>query len=74
MKEISSIEIAGNAVAVLSEAGKTFVASAKVGEGMVVAIGDPWLYNEYVDGRKLPADFENDSAAWNLWKWLLILP
>jgi unsaturated rhamnogalacturonyl hydrolase len=29
------------------------------------------LYNEYVDGRKLPADFENYKAATDLVKWLI---
>jgi unsaturated rhamnogalacturonyl hydrolase len=29
------------------------------------------LYNEYVDGRKLPADYENYKAAEELVKWLL---
>jgi unsaturated rhamnogalacturonyl hydrolase len=37
----------------------------------VFAIGDPWLYNEYADGRKLPADFDNYKAAEDLVKWLL---
>jgi len=39
--------------------------------GNSVAVGDPWLYNEYVDGRKLPADFQNYQAAEDLVKWLL---
>jgi unsaturated rhamnogalacturonyl hydrolase len=25
-------------------------------------VGDPWLYNEYVDGRKLPIGFQNFEA------------
>jgi unsaturated rhamnogalacturonyl hydrolase len=29
------------------------------------------LYNEYTDGRKLPADFDNYKAADDLVKWLL---
>src|SRR5688572_24060705 len=41
------------------------------GKGKVMAIGDPWLYNEYVDGRKLPAEYENFKAGEGLVKWLL---
>jgi unsaturated rhamnogalacturonyl hydrolase len=37
----------------------------------VFAVGDPWLYNEYVDGRKLPAEYPNYNAATDLVKWLL---
>lgn len=42
-----------------------------IGKGTVFAVGDPWLYNEYVDGRKLPAEFENFKAANDLVKWAL---
>jgi unsaturated rhamnogalacturonyl hydrolase len=31
----------------------------------------PRLYNEYVDGRKLPPEYENYKAAEDLVKWLL---
>jgi unsaturated rhamnogalacturonyl hydrolase len=34
-------------------------------------VGDPWFYNEYVDGRKIPAEFENYLAAEDLVRWLL---
>jgi unsaturated rhamnogalacturonyl hydrolase len=34
-------------------------------------IGDPWLYNEYVDGRRLPPEFENFKAAQDLSRWLV---
>ena len=47
------------------------MAVAKMGKGTVFAVGDPWLYNEYLDGRKLPASFENYKAAGDLVKWLL---
>jgi len=30
---------------------------------MVFAVTDPWLYNEYTDGRKLPADYDNFAAG-----------
>src|SRR5688500_10674473 len=47
------------------------MAVTSIGKGFVFAVGDPWLYNEYVDGRKLPADFQNYLAAEELVKWAL---
>ena len=47
------------------------MATVKHGKGTVFAVGDPWLYNEYTDGRKLPADFQNFQAAQDLTGWLL---
>ena len=46
------------------------MAVAKYGKGMVMAVGDPWVYNEYLNGR-LPADYENDKAADDVIKWLI---
>jgi unsaturated rhamnogalacturonyl hydrolase len=37
---------------------------------MVMAVGDPWFYNEYTNGR-LPKDFQNDKAADDVAKWLI---
>jgi unsaturated rhamnogalacturonyl hydrolase len=59
------------ATAVVTKEGKNIIATAKYGKGTVFAIGDPWLYNEYVDGRKLPAEFDNYQAAEDLVKWLI---
>jgi unsaturated rhamnogalacturonyl hydrolase len=50
--------------------GKAAMVTAKYGKGTVLALGDPWLYNEYVNGR-LPAKFENDKAADDIAAWLL---
>jgi ketosteroid isomerase-like protein len=50
------------------------MAAADYGRGRVFALGDPWLYNEYVDGKKLPAGFDNFSAARELAYWLLDPP
>ncbi len=47
------------------------MAVSKFGRGTVFVVGDPWLYNEYVDGRKLPAEFDNYKAANDLAQWLL---
>lgn len=47
------------------------MAVAKYGKGTVFALGDPWIYNEYLDGRKLPKDFDNYKAAEDWVKWLI---
>ena len=71
MKEICSLTLQQPATEILTENGRVFAASARYGKGLVFAVGDPWLYNEYIDNRKLPMDFENKKAAVALFKWLL---
>jgi lysophospholipase L1-like esterase len=71
MKEISTLRIQNPAAAIFSDKGDVIIAYAKVGRGGVFAVGDPWLYNEYIEHRKLPAEYENDKAAQNLFRWLL---
>jgi len=71
LKEISVLETKPPAKPLLSEGGDVIMATAKYGKGTVFAVGDPWLYNEYLDGRKIPAEFENFSAANELVQWLL---
>jgi lysophospholipase L1-like esterase len=71
MKEISTLRVQEPATALLSDHGDVIIAFASVGKGAVLAVGDPWLYNEYITHRKLPAAFENDKAAENLFRWLL---
>lgn len=71
IKELSTLKLNKPAKAILTEGGDNIIAVAKVGKGTVFAVGDPWLYNEYVDGRKLPLEYENFKAASDLVKWLL---
>jgi unsaturated rhamnogalacturonyl hydrolase len=71
LKEISTLKLAPPAQALLKHNGDVIMATAQLGRGTVFAVGDPWLYNEYVDGRKLPPDFENFKAAQDLSNWLL---
>lgn len=72
IKELSTLNVKAPAKAHFrNAAGDTIIATAKVGKGTVFAVGDPWFYNEYVDGRKLPKDFQNFNAASDLVKWLL---
>ncbi|MEI7502544.1 MAG: hypothetical protein WCJ61_04615 [Paludibacter sp.] len=71
LKEISSITCSNAAKAVLEENGVVLMAEVKYGKGYVLAVGDPWLYNEYIDHAHLPVDFENLKAAKNLVDLLL---
>jgi unsaturated rhamnogalacturonyl hydrolase len=58
---------------VLKDAGGEgiFIAETSYGKGYVLAVGDPWLYNEYIDHWLLPESFENLKAANNLVDLLL---
>ncbi|MDQ2862618.1 MAG: glycoside hydrolase family 88 protein, partial [Bacteroidota bacterium] len=71
IKEYSSLAVQPPARTVLKQGDDNVVAVAKVGKGTVFAVGDPWFYNEYEDGRKIPMDFENYKAAEDLVKWAL---
>jgi unsaturated rhamnogalacturonyl hydrolase len=71
IKEVSDINLSGTAVSILNEKGKVLIAENKFGNGYVFAIGDPWIYNEYIDHDKLPVSFENRKAAENLTDLLL---
>ncbi|HPG10354.1 MAG TPA: glycoside hydrolase family 88 protein [Chitinophagaceae bacterium] len=71
VKEYSSLEVKDPAITVLKNADDKLMAVAKYGKGTVFALGDPWIYNEYLDGRKLPAEFDNYKAAEEWVKWLI---
>lgn len=71
IKELSPLDVKAPAKAAVTDAGDVIMGVAKVGKGTVFAVGDPWLYNEYVDGRKIPAIYQNFQAAKDLATWLL---
>jgi unsaturated rhamnogalacturonyl hydrolase len=71
IKELSPLDLKAPAQAVVTQNGDVIMGVAKVGKGTVFAVGDPWLYNEYTDGRRIPLIYENFSAAKELAKWLL---
>jgi len=71
IKEVSDINLSGNAKAILTENGKVLMAENQYGKGYVFAIGDPWIYNEYIDHDRLPESFQNRKAAENLTDLLL---
>ncbi|MGZ3854233.1 MAG: glycoside hydrolase family 88 protein, partial [Flavisolibacter sp.] len=71
LKEVSTLQVGPPAIPVLTKEGKNIVAVAKYGKGAVFTVGDPWIYDEYADGRKLPAEFENFKAAQDIVKWAI---
>jgi unsaturated rhamnogalacturonyl hydrolase len=71
LKEISTIDIKAPAVSLIKKDGEVIFATSKYGKGTVLALGDPWIYNEYLDGRKIPVEYENFTATNELVQWLL---
>ncbi len=71
IKEVSDINLSGNAKSILTVKGKVLIAESRFGKGYVFAIGDPWIYNEYIGNERLPKSFENFKAAENLTELLL---
>ena len=71
VKELSVLDLKAPASPVLSKGERKIIATTRFGKGRVFAVGDPWLYNEYTDGRKIPAVYENFIAGKDLANWLL---
>jgi len=71
MKDVCTISAKPPAVAQLVDNGDILMATAKYGKGTVFANVDPWLYNEYTDGRKLPATYDNYQGGEELVRWIL---
>jgi unsaturated rhamnogalacturonyl hydrolase len=71
MKEICTISISPPAAAFLKDHGDVLLAASRYGKGTVFAAVDPWLYNEYTDGRRLPSSYDNYAAGEELVRWVL---
>ncbi len=77
MKEVCTLALKAPAEAVLTapkESGAgtdVLMAASRMGKGRVLVIGDPWLYNEYIDFVPPGSSVENHRAAVNLVRWLL---
>ena len=72
IKEAASITLSNRDVKeVLMDTNNVMIAETRFGKGYVLAVGDPWLYNEYFDHNRLPCEFENSKAAKNLCEYLL---
>jgi unsaturated rhamnogalacturonyl hydrolase len=63
--EVAPLKLSAPAQALLTDKGTDIMALAHVGNGMVFALGDPWLYDEYI-GRN-----DNVAIATNLFRMLL---
>lgn len=71
MKGISSLSLSKSAKAALVKNGNVLMAHSEFGKGFVFAIGDPWIYNEYIGHVRLPEDYQNHKAAENFTGFLL---
>ncbi len=71
LKEVSSLQCSYPSKPVLEEEGHVLIAEAFYGKGYVLVVGDPWLYNEYIDNKILPTDIDNLTTAKNLATLLL---
>jgi unsaturated rhamnogalacturonyl hydrolase len=74
MKDTCSISLRRTASALLSDRGDVVMATVKYGRGTVFAAVDPWVYNEYTDGRKdarIYGQFDNFAGGRELVRWLL---
>jgi Predicted unsaturated glucuronyl hydrolase involved in regulation of bacterial surface properties, and related proteins len=71
VKDVCTLTLKSPAVPVMKEGEDIFMATAKYGKGTVIAFVDPWLYNEYTDGRKLPAEYQNYAGGVEFVRWLL---
>ena len=70
-KEICTIELSKDAKSVLNTQNYTIMATAKYGKGTVIAICDPWIYNEYIVNDRLTNEFQNMIAAEEFTEWLI---
>lgn len=73
MKDTCSLSPSNGARALMTSHGVILMATAKYGKGFVVAVTDPWLYNEYTDGRKpkMPSIYDNFSGGRQFVHWVL---
>lgn len=70
MKDVASLRLTAPATAAITNNGATIAAIARVGKGSVFAVGDPWIYNEYIDNHILPGAFQNFEGATAWVRWL----
>lgn len=71
IKELSTLTLREPAVPLFTDGGDIIIGFARYGRGSVLAVGDPWFYNEYMGTWRLPEGYDNPTAARNLFSWLL---
>jgi unsaturated rhamnogalacturonyl hydrolase len=65
MVGICTLSVEPPAEAAYTHQGDVIMATAKLGDGTVFALGDPWIYNEYMDHQ------DNRQSITNIFRWLL---
>jgi unsaturated rhamnogalacturonyl hydrolase len=72
MKDTTDLTLSSQAKSLLTYNGVIVMATARYGKGTVFAVVDPWVYNEYTDGRKTHMEgINNYAGGWELVRWLL---
>jgi unsaturated rhamnogalacturonyl hydrolase len=71
IKDVCTIAEGKGMEPLLREGNDIFMARVKAGKGAVIAVTDPWLYNEYTDGRRLPAEYDNYAAGAEFARYIL---
>ena len=74
MKDTCAISLRSPATVVVRDRGDVVMAAVRFGRGTVFAAVDPWVYNEYTDGRKNPliySQFDNFAGGEEFVRWLL---
>ena len=71
IKQLCTQNLNKPATSVYTENNEVIMSVSRIGKGTVYAVGDPWFYNEYLDGRKLPLEYENYKAATDLINWFI---
>jgi unsaturated rhamnogalacturonyl hydrolase len=71
MKDTCTITVSAAATTLMTDHGDVMMATAKYGKGTVFAVVDPWLYNEYTNGLKLPGEYDNYAGGVELVRWIL---
>ena len=72
MRGTSSIECTKEARRIVwTKDNDVVIAEANYGKGLVIAVADPWIYNEYIYHTLLPDNYDNASAAERIVEQLL---
>lgn len=71
MKDTCTLSLKAPARPLLEDNGDIMMAMARFGEGTVVSVVDPWLYNEYTDDHKKQPLQDNYAAGKEFVRWLL---
>lgn len=71
MKDTCTLSLNSPARPLFEDRGDVVIAMSNFGKGTVVVVVDPWLYNEYTDGRKKPPMQDNYAAGQEFVRWLI---